>query len=90
MTGQQLGAPQQPKTDQQGLAVGPQQIEALRRKVIVGRVIGVAIGLAIWWLVIRPTLGDNPLVALVALGLVTFGGQCYGTMVVGSMVGGKR
>jgi hypothetical protein len=77
-------------TAQQSLATELQETEALRIKVIVGRLIGVVIGITIWWFAIRPSLGDNPLAVLVTLGLVTFGGQYFGTTVVWSVFGGRR
>jgi hypothetical protein len=85
-----VDAPHQPASGQPGLATGLQETEALRIKVIVGRLIGVVIGLTIWWFAIRPSLGDNPLPALVTLGLVTFGGQYFGTTVVWSVFAGRR
>ena len=88
-------APLQPESSPQSMtarqvAAGSQEIEALRIKVIVGRLVGVVIGLAIWWFAIRPALGDNPLAVLVTLGLATFGGLYYGTTVVWSMFAGRR
>lgn len=75
---------------QQGLAQGLQQLEYMRMKLIVGRLAGIAVGLVLWWLVLGPALGDNPLLVLVSLVGVVFGGLYVGQMVVLSMVAGRK
>lgn len=67
---------------QQGLAGGLVELEKMRVKLIVGRVIGIAIGLAIWWFVIGPTFADNPLIIFVGLIVLAFGGLYLGQMAV--------
>jgi uncharacterized membrane protein YvbJ len=75
---QPAGAP----SIQQGLAGGMLELEQMRMKLIVGRLIGIAIGLAIWWFVIGPTFADNPLIIFGALIALAFGGLYAGTLTV--------
>lgn len=75
---------------QQGLAQGLQQIEYMRMKLIVGRLIGIAIGLVLWWVILGPLFGDNPLLVAVSLVVVLFGGLYVGQMVVLSMVANRK
>lgn len=75
---------------QQGLAYGLRELEIMRMKLIVGRLAGLVIGLLIWWFVLGPASGGNPLVVLAGFAVLAFGGLYAGQLVVLSMVGGKR
>lgn len=58
------------------------ELEKMRMKLVVGRLIGIAIGLTIWWLVIGPVFADNPLIIAIGLLVALFGGMYVGSLVV--------
>lgn len=75
---------------QANVAAGLYQLEQLRVKLIVGRLIGIAIGLALWWFVLGPAFNQNVLAIWVSFFVVLFGGLWVGTMVTLSLVSGRH
>lgn len=69
---------------QQGMAAGLYEIEKLRVKLVIGRLVGIAVAVAAWWFLI-PTLHD-PGAIIVGLLVALFGGLWVGQMVTLSMV----
>lgn len=75
---------------QAGMATGLYQLEQLRLKLIVGRLAGIAVGLALWWFVLGPSFGGDFIPTAVSLVVVLFGGLWVGQMVTLSVLSGRR
>lgn len=75
---------------QQGLAQGLLVVQGLWLKLVVGRLIGVIAGLAIWWFVAGPLFAGQFLPTIVALIVLPFAGLLIGQTLVLQAVAGRR
>lgn len=73
---------------QQGLAGGLLEIEQMRLKLIPFRIIGIVLGLAVWYLVVGPNM--EPLLTLIALPVLAFGGLYVGNIAALYLFSGRR
>lgn len=76
----QLSAATGPST-QEGVAGGLLELEKLRAKLIPFRIVGLIAGLALWWFVVGPALGGNPITTLIALVVLAGGGVYLGNII---------
>lgn len=75
---------------QQGLAAGLLVVQNLWLKLVVGRVIGLVAGLAIWWFVAGPMLNGDFFPTIIAFFALAFGGVLVGQTLVLQSVAGRR
>jgi len=75
---------------ERNLASGLIVVQNLWLRLVVGRVIGLVAGLAIWWFLAGPLLNGDFLPTFIALVVLAFGGVLAGQMVTLSAVAGKR
>lgn len=66
---------------QPNLADGLYEVEQLRGKLIVFRLVGLAVGIALWWLVVVQLTPHAIVLWAVALVVAAFGGVYAGTLV---------
>lgn len=71
------------------LAQGLITVQNLQAKLIVGRLIGLAAGLLIWWFVLGPALRGNFLGTIVAFFVLAFAGTFIGGRLVLEMIAGR-
>jgi uncharacterized membrane protein len=72
-------AQQAPMNARQGLAQAGLEIQAFNGLLILGRLVGLAVGMAILWFVVGPALGEeNPLAVIAAFLVLAFGGLLAG------------
>lgn len=62
----------------QGLAQAGLEVQSFNAALVVGRVIGFAIGMAILWFFVGPAFADNPIGVIVAFFALGFGGLLLG------------
>jgi len=67
-------------SQQQNLAAGLYEVEKMRAKLVIGRLAGVIVALALWWFLVVPMVPQN----VIALG-VTFFVAAYAGLWLGQM-----
>ncbi len=63
-----------------GRAAGLYEMQTLEVKLAVGEIAGIAGGIALWWLLAGPILGDNPILLFLGLFGLGFAGMLIGAM----------
>lgn len=79
-----------PGPPQQGLAQGLLVVQGLWLKLVVGRLIGVIVGLAIWWFVAGPLFNGQFVPTVVTLIVLPFAGLLIGQTLVLQAIAGRR
>jgi hypothetical protein len=66
----------------QGLAQAGLEVQSFNAALIIGRLVGLAVGMAILWFIVGPAFGtENPLAVIAAFFILAFGGLLAGQWV---------
>lgn len=86
-----VGSLYSPATPQQGMAQSALQVQALMAKVVVGRIVGLVVGILAWFFLAGPLFIGNFLLIFVSLVVLAFVGLYVGqTLVLMAMAGNRR